>query len=132
MSPKVGKAHLRVLGSRNVSRSLCFKGFGASSGKRYFRFLRFFAIIAVLGLCITQSAVQAVETWRILALRADFPAESPDELSTTGTGGFDLRSLAEALPDYRFPYDTPPHDRAYFEQHLEDIGHRDWLNRDLI
>ena len=73
-------------------------------------------------LCCTWSAVQAVQTWRILALRVDFPVESPDELSTTGSGGFDLRPLLEALPDYRFPYDTPPHDRVYFEQHLEALA----------
>ena len=34
--PKVKKANLGVLGSKNVPRSLCFKGFGASSGERDF------------------------------------------------------------------------------------------------
>ena len=84
--------------------------------------MRFSALIAGLVLCSTCSAVQAVQTWRIVALRADFLAESPDEFSTTGTGVFDLRSFAEALPDYRFPYDTPPHDRTYFEEHLEALA----------
>ncbi|MFH1567084.1 MAG: hypothetical protein ABIL09_03725 [Gemmatimonadota bacterium] len=60
--------------------------------------------------------------WRILALRVDFPAESPDEPTTSGTGGFDLRPLAEALSSYTYPYDTPPHDRAFYEQHLQALA----------
>ena len=60
--------------------------------------------------------------WRILALRVDFPVEEPDEPTTTGRGGFDLRSLAEALPDYTQPYDTPPHDRVHYEHHLEALA----------
>ncbi len=60
--------------------------------------------------------------WRILALRVDFPLEEPDRLSTTGTGKFDLRDFSQAAPDYAFPYDTPPHDREYFESHLEALA----------
>ena len=64
----------------------------------------------------------AVQEWNILALRVDFPLEEPDQLTTTGTGAFDLRSFANASPDYFFPYDTPPHDRLYFENHLEALA----------
>ena len=65
----------------------------------------------------------AVEgTCRILVIRAQFPLEEPDELTTTGTGRFDLRPLSEALADYSFPYDTPPHDRTYFQHHLEALA----------
>ena len=58
------------------------------------------------------------QIWRVVVLRVDFPLEEPDELTTSGTGQFDLRSLTEALPDYESPYDTPPHDRAFYEAHL--------------
>jgi M6 family metalloprotease-like protein len=64
----------------------------------------------------------AQEQWRILALRVDFPLEEPDEFTTTGVGSFDLRSAAEALPDYFAPYDLPPHDRDYFASHLEALA----------
>lgn len=56
-----------------------------------------------------------------MALRVDFPLEDPDELTTSGTGQFDLRSLAESLPDYESPYDTPPHDRAFYKTHLSAL-----------
>ncbi len=68
------------------------------------------------------SGAQEVEDWRILVLRVDFLLEEPDEPTTTGRGGFDLRSLAEALPDYTQPYDTPPHDRVHYEHHLEALA----------
>lgn len=68
------------------------------------------------------AAKEATGTWRILALRVDFPVEETDEITTTGTGRFDLRSLAEALPDYRLPYDTPPHDRRHYELHLQALS----------
>jgi len=71
----------------------------------------------------TDSAGVAAEgTCRILAIRVQFPVEEPDELTTTGSGRFDLRPLSEALPDYSFPYDTPPHNRTYFEQHLQALA----------
>ena len=62
------------------------------------------------------------DTCRILAIRVEFPLEDPDEPSTTGTGRFDLRSLSEALPDYAFPYDTPPHDRTFYEHQLQALS----------
>ena len=73
-------------------------------------------------LAAPSAAQEEVEDWRILALRVDFPLEEPDEPTTTGRGGFDLRSLSEALPDYRQPYDTPPHDRVHYEHHLAALA----------
>ena len=72
-----------------------------------------------LGLCV---GGQAQQERRVLALRVDFPLEEPDELSTTGRGQFDLRSFVQARGDYTAPYDTPPHDRVYFEQHLQALS----------
>ena len=79
------------------------------------------ASLFLLGFCVSlllSAPVAADAEWRILALRVDFPRESPDELTTTGIGAFDLRSAEEAAEDYALPYDLPPHDRAYFERHL--------------
>ena len=68
------------------------------------------------------ASVHAAQEWRILALRVDFPLEEPDESTTTGRGKFDLRGFREARPDYPFPYDTPPHDSAYFSHHLDALA----------
>ena len=79
----------------------------------------------LLGVCFTlllSATTAAAAEWRVLALRVDFPRESPDELTTTGVGAFDLRSASEAAEDYVFPYDLPPHDRAYFERHLTALA----------
>jgi len=43
-------------------------------------------------------------------------------VTTSGTGQFDLRDLSQALADYRFPYETPPHDRSYFERHMDALA----------
>ena len=63
----------------------------------------------------------AAQEWRVLALRADFPLESPDESTTTGLGAFDLRFAVDASDDYAPPFDLPPHDRTYFEKHLRAL-----------
>ena len=79
----------------------------------------------LLGVCFTlllSATTAAAAEWRVLALRVDFPRESPDELTTTGVGAFDLRSASEAAEDYVLPYDLPPHDRAYFERHLTALA----------
>ena len=65
---------------------------------------------------------QTAETWRILAVRVSFPQESPDGETTSGDGGFDLRPFADAQEAYRFPFDIPPHDRSYFEAHLQALA----------
>lgn len=74
----------------------------------------------VIPLLLCTAAVSAQE-WRILALRVDFPYEDTDEFTTTGRGQFDLRSADEARSGYALPYDLPPHDRTYFEHHLEAL-----------
>ena len=87
--------------------------------------LRGFTALVVLvsasGAAVVQEAPTRLE-WNILALRVDFALEEPDQLSTTGTGRFDLRDFFQAAPEYAFPYDTPPHDRHYFEHHLDALA----------
>ncbi len=56
------------------------------------------------------------ETVRILALRVDFTKDSALDEST-GDGRFDLRSNDEA----KIPVDPPPHNKRYFERHLEAL-----------
>lgn len=82
--------------------------------------LNLLSFIRIVLLCLCACAVEAQE-WRILALRVDFPLEEPDEFTTTGQGQFDLRSPEQASEDYALPYDIPPHDRVYFENHLEAL-----------
>ncbi len=79
----------------------------------------FFFLLVLLG---PAGEAPAVQEWNILVLRADFPLEEPDEPSTTGTGAFDLRTFESALSGYLYPYDTPPHDRLYFDNHLEALA----------
>ncbi len=76
-------------------------------------------IVIPLLLC---AAVARAQEWRILALRVDFPYEETDEFTTTGRGLFDLRSADEARADYALPYDLPPHDRIYFQHHLNALS----------
>lgn len=71
----------------------------------------------------TLSAQLQPESWRVLVIRVDFEFEFPDELSTSGRGTFDLRSIAEAIPDMRLPFDGPPHDRAFYAHHLQALSH---------
>jgi M6 family metalloprotease-like protein len=66
--------------------------------------------------------VEALSSWRILAIRVEFPRETPDDPTTTGDGTFDLRTFEEARQSYCFPYDTPPHDRHYVEWHLQALA----------
>lgn len=58
------------------------------------------------------------DTVRILAMRVDFLRDSPGR-KTTGDGRFDLRRDEEARAA---PIDPPPHDRKYFESHLEALA----------
>ncbi len=76
----------------------------------------------ILCLLSLSGAVAYAQEWRVLALRVDFPLESPDEGTTTGVGAFDLRFAADAGDDYMPPYDLPPHDRAYFARHLAALA----------
>lgn len=78
--------------------------------------------LLLAGLLLAWNAAEAAQEWRVLALRVDFPPETPDEATTTGQGAFDLRTQAAALPEYLVPFDTPPHDRAYFERQLGSLA----------
>ena len=69
-----------------------------------------------------QAVVRDGRSWRILALRVEFPLEDPDEPTTSGDGTFDTRGLGEALGDYVLPFDTPPHDGIYFGHHLDALA----------
>lgn len=65
---------------------------------------------------------QAVDTYHILALRISFPVELPDEETTSGNGTFDLRTFAEVQDSLAYPFDMPPHNRTYFEAHLQALA----------
>ncbi|MBD3161679.1 MAG: hypothetical protein GF346_05475, partial [Candidatus Eisenbacteria bacterium] len=56
------------------------------------------------------------ETIRICAIRVDFAEDGAGDAST-GNGRFDLRDPEEA----EVAIDPPPHDKAYFESHLEAV-----------
>ena len=58
----------------------------------------------------------APETVRILALRVDFLEDTALDEST-GDGRFDMRAADSA----KVAIDGPPHQRAYFEAHLEAL-----------
>lgn len=64
---------------------------------------------------------QVIDKWRILAIRVSFPLEIPDDETTSGRGNFDLRPFSEAKKHLRFPFDAPPHDKTYFEAHLQAL-----------
>ena len=65
-------------------------------------------------------------SYRVLAIRVNFPLENPDHETTSGQGEFDLRDYYAPENDdlrsqYFHPWDIPPHNRAYFEHHLQAL-----------
>ncbi len=62
------------------------------------------------------------DTVRIVALRVDFLKDSAGSGTTTPDGRFDLRCPDSA----RVAVDPPPHNRAYFEAHLEALRRYYW------
>jgi len=69
--------------------------------------------------------------YSVLAVRVDFPYEDPDHDTTSGRGKFDLRnyydeSESALRSQYRNPWDVPPHDRRYFENHLLALRNYWW------
>ncbi|MBT3604817.1 MAG: hypothetical protein HN521_17285, partial [Candidatus Latescibacteria bacterium] len=81
------------------------------------------ALLLYLVACFVYAhPVQAIETYRILALRISFPVESPNEETTSGNGTFDLRTFAEVQDSLAYPFDMPPHNRTYFEAHLQALA----------
>src|SRR3989339_1666458 len=72
--------------------------------------------------CLAQNPV--TREYMILAVRVDFPYEEPDHYTTTGRGKFDLRDYYGDLKvqnEYAHPWDIPPHNKKYFENHLEAL-----------
>lgn len=64
-----------------------------------------------------------VDTLRICALRVDFQYEDPDDPRTTGRGQFDLRSYEEFEEEEGHYIDPAPHNKKYFETHLQALHH---------
>lgn len=57
-----------------------------------------------------------LDTWRVLLIRVSFETDREDALSTLSTGGdFDL------TPDGASIIDPTPHDRSYFNAHMEGL-----------
>jgi len=80
-------------------------------------------LMGILGMVLGVPMSSDAETWSILALRVSFPQEEPDHPTTTGDGTFDLRAFeGEVREEYTFPYDTPPHNRRFYELHLEALA----------
>jgi len=86
------------------------------------RTIAFLLAICFFCLVFSPPAVQgATETWRILAVRVSFSVEDPDDGTTSGNGAFDLRTFDSVRDGYIFPFDAPPHDRSFFEAHLQAL-----------
>ncbi|HAA78592.1 TPA: hypothetical protein DCE37_26130, partial [Candidatus Latescibacteria bacterium] len=84
---------------------------------------RFFIATTALLIGSGDPLAQTVEVRHVLALCVSFPQESPDDETTSGDGTFDLRTFEEASADFRFPFDTPPHNRSYFQAHMQALSH---------
>lgn len=64
---------------------------------------------------VTQNSLLSTpDTVRVLALRAEFVQDNL--ATTTGNGLFDLSTTSN------YVIDRPPHDRAYFQQHLQGLS----------
>lgn len=80
-------------------------------------------ILCAILLCLIALFVQpimAADIYRVLAVRVSFPPEDPDNETTSGNGTFNLSTVES--PDRIYPFDAPPHDRAYFEAHLQALS----------
>ncbi len=89
------------------------------------RWVSLWTLVSVLFLLFSVDSAPAVQQWRILALRVEFPRERPDNPTTTGDGTFDLRQLQAPEVQEAYwghYYDTPPHNRQYFWWHLEALA----------
>ncbi|MFC1561074.1 T9SS type A sorting domain-containing protein [Candidatus Latescibacterota bacterium] len=84
---------------------------------------KLFTVILAFGF-ICQFTTSYAEEYRILVLRVDFPFEDPDHYTTSGRGVFDLRdyySDPSVKKEYTHPWDIPPHNKRYVENHLEAL-----------
>jgi len=68
-------------------------------------------------------AEAAIDTIRVLALRFDFEQESPDDPLTTGDGKFDFRTFEEFSSEEGHEIDPAPHNRQYFESHMQALNY---------
>ncbi len=59
---------------------------------------------------------------RICAVRVQFQYEETDHDSTTGRGHFDFRTYEEFLAQEKHAVDPAPHNREYFEKHIEALN----------
>ncbi len=88
-----------------------------------------YIFICALGIICHIRTVNA-EEYKILALRVDFPYEDPDHETTSGRGVFeqkDYYSDPDVRMGYTHPWDIPPHNKKYFENHLEALKNY-WLD----
>lgn len=65
---------------------------------------------------VAAATAEQPDTVRIAAFRVDFLKDSAD-FETTGDGRFDMRDADSS----KVPIDPPPHNKAYFESHLEAL-----------
>ena len=71
------------------------------------------SIVAILGIVLSSVFnLRAADTVRVAAIRVEFVTD--DAPTTTGNGRFDL-----SLSDSPYQIDPPPHNRLYFEDHLQ-------------
>ncbi len=66
-------------------------------------------------------SAQEPQLIRILAIRAQFREETPDDPQTTGRGVFDLRTKVQFKLDEGHLIDPTPHNRDYFRAHLQAL-----------
>ncbi len=67
-------------------------------------------------------AAGEVKTIRILAIKAQFKKETPDDLRTTGDGNFDLRTREQFEAQEGHIIDPAPHNNEYFLAHLTALA----------
>ena len=63
-----------------------------------------------------------VRTLKMCAVRVQFQYEQTDHDSTTGRGQFDMRDYLTFYTEERHGVDPAPHNREYFEKHLEALN----------
>jgi M6 family metalloprotease-like protein len=59
---------------------------------------------------------------RVLAIRVNFKREVTDDPQTTGDGMFDMRTKAVFETEEGYLIDPAPHNRTYFERHMEALA----------
>ena len=59
---------------------------------------------------------------RVLAIKAQFKKETPDDSRTTGDGNFDLRTVGQFELDEGHTIDPAPHNNEYFRAHLQALN----------